>query len=66
MCRTRAGAVEEIKQRYRWQVMVKSRELKPMRAAILIRAEVGPIAERDDICWRLISIQSGCCMKLTR
>src|SRR5208282_671836 len=42
--------IERIKQRYRWQVMVKSRELKPMRAAIAaMRAEVGPSAERDDI-----------------
>jgi primosomal protein N' (replication factor Y) len=42
--------IERIKQRYRWQVMIKSRELKPMRAAITaMRAEVGPSAERDDI-----------------
>jgi primosomal protein N' (replication factor Y) (superfamily II helicase) len=42
--------IERIKQRYRWQVMVKSRELKPMRSAIAaMRAEVGPSAERDDI-----------------
>ncbi len=42
--------IERIKQRYRWQVMIKSRELKPMRAAIAaMRAEVGPPAERDDI-----------------
>ncbi len=42
--------IERIKQRYRWQVMVKSRELKPMRAAIAsMRAKVGPSAERDDI-----------------
>ena len=42
--------IERIKQRYRWQVMLKSRELKPMRAAIAtMRAEVGPSAERDDI-----------------
>jgi primosomal protein N' (replication factor Y) len=42
--------IERIKQRYRWQVMVKSRELKPMRAAIAaMRAEVGPSAERDAI-----------------
>jgi len=42
--------IERIKQRYRWQVMVKSRELKPMRAAIAaMLAEVGPSAERDDI-----------------
>jgi primosomal protein N' (replication factor Y) (superfamily II helicase) len=42
--------IERIKQRYRWQVMLKSRELKPMRAAIAVmRAEVGPSADRDDI-----------------
>jgi primosomal protein N' (replication factor Y) len=42
--------IERIKQRYRWQVMIKSRELKSMRAAIsAMRAEVGPSAERDDI-----------------
>jgi primosomal protein N' (replication factor Y) len=42
--------IERIKQRYRWQVMIKSRELKPMRAAIsAMRAEVGPSAERDGI-----------------
>ncbi|HWN56788.1 MAG TPA: primosomal protein N', partial [Methylomirabilota bacterium] len=42
--------IERIKQRYRWQVMIKSRELKPMRVAISsMRAEVGPSAERDDI-----------------
>src|SRR5580658_6811541 len=42
--------IERIKQRYRWQVMLKSRELKPMRAAIAaMRAEVGPSADRDDI-----------------
>jgi primosomal protein N' (replication factor Y) len=42
--------IERIKQRYRWQVMVKSRELKPMRAALVaMRAEVGPRAERDSV-----------------
>jgi primosomal protein N' (replication factor Y) len=42
--------IERIKQRYRWQVMVKSRELNPMRSAIAaMRAEVGPAAERDGI-----------------
>ncbi len=42
--------IERIKQRYRWQVMIKSRELKPMRAALAgMRAEVDAIAERDDI-----------------
>ncbi len=42
--------IERIKQRYRWQVMIKSRELKPMRAALAaMRAELGPSADRDDI-----------------
>jgi primosomal protein N' (replication factor Y) len=42
--------IERIKQRYRWQVMVKSRELKPMREALAqMRSELGPIAERDDV-----------------
>jgi primosomal protein N' (replication factor Y) len=42
--------IERIKKRYRWQVMIKSRELKPMRAAIAsMRAAVGPSVERDDI-----------------
>jgi primosomal protein N' (replication factor Y) (superfamily II helicase) len=42
--------IERIKQRYRWQVMLKSRELRPMRAALAaMRAEVGPIAERDKV-----------------
>ena len=42
--------IERIKQRYRWQVMVKSRELKPLRAALsAMRAEVGPRAERDSV-----------------
>jgi primosomal protein N' (replication factor Y) len=42
--------IERIKQRYRWQVMIKSRELKPMRAAIAaMRAELAPSVERDDI-----------------
>ncbi len=42
--------IERIKQRYRWQVMIKSRELKPMRAALsAMRAELAPSADRDDI-----------------
>jgi primosomal protein N' (replication factor Y) (superfamily II helicase) len=42
--------IERIKQRYRWQVMLKSRELRPMRAALsAMRAEVGPIADRDKV-----------------
>jgi primosomal protein N' (replication factor Y) (superfamily II helicase) len=42
--------IERIKQRYRWQVMIKSRELRPMRAALAaMRAEVGDAAARDRI-----------------
>jgi primosomal protein N' (replication factor Y) len=42
--------IERIKQRYRWQVMVKSRELRPMRAALAaMRAELGDAAARDRI-----------------
>jgi primosomal protein N' (replication factor Y) (superfamily II helicase) len=42
--------IERLKQRYRWQVMLKSRELRPMRAALTaMRAEVGPIADRDKV-----------------
>ncbi len=42
--------IERIKQRYRWQVMLKSRELRPMRAALAaMRGEVGPLAERDKV-----------------
>jgi primosomal protein N' (replication factor Y) (superfamily II helicase) len=42
--------IERLKQRYRWQVMLKSRELRPMRAALAaMRAEVGPAAERDQV-----------------
>jgi primosomal protein N' (replication factor Y) (superfamily II helicase) len=42
--------IERIKQRYRWQVMLKSKELRPMRAALsAMRAEVGPGAERDQV-----------------
>ncbi|HEY6419410.1 MAG TPA: primosomal protein N', partial [Candidatus Binataceae bacterium] len=42
--------IERIKQRYRWQVMVKSRELKLMRAALVaMRAEIAPLAERDGV-----------------
>jgi primosomal protein N' (replication factor Y) len=42
--------IERIKQRYRWQVMLKSRELKPLREALAaMRTEVGPAAERDDV-----------------
>jgi len=42
--------IERIKQRYRWQVMVKSRELKPLRAALAtMRAQIAPLAERDRV-----------------
>jgi primosomal protein N' (replication factor Y) (superfamily II helicase) len=42
--------IERIKQRYRWQVMVKSRELRPLRAALAaMRTEAGPRAERDQV-----------------
>ncbi len=42
--------IERLKQRYRWQVMIKSKELRPMRAALAaMRAEVGPGAERDQV-----------------
>lgn len=42
--------IERIKQRYRWQVMVKARELRTMRSALAkMRAEVGPLAEHDNV-----------------
>ncbi|MGO9605837.1 MAG: primosomal protein N' [Candidatus Binataceae bacterium] len=42
--------IERIKQRYRWQVMVKARELRTMRSALArMRAEVGPLAEQDNV-----------------
>jgi primosomal protein N' (replication factor Y) (superfamily II helicase) len=42
--------IERLKQRYRWQVMLKSKELRPMRAALAaMRAEVGPAAQRDQV-----------------
>ncbi len=42
--------IERIKQRYRWQVMLKSKELRPMRAALAaMRAEIGPIAEEHRV-----------------
>jgi primosomal protein N' (replication factor Y) len=42
--------IERIKQRYRWQVMVKARELKVMRTALArMRAEIGSTAERDGV-----------------
>jgi len=42
--------IERIKQRYRWQVLVKSKELRPMREALsAMRGEVGPAIEPDRI-----------------
>ncbi|HEY6394273.1 MAG TPA: primosomal protein N' [Candidatus Binataceae bacterium] len=42
--------IERIKRRYRWQVMVKSRELNTMRGALgAMRAELGPVAHRDGV-----------------
>ncbi len=42
--------IERIKQRYRWQVMVKSRELRTMRAALAkMRAETAPRAEHEGV-----------------
>ena len=42
--------IERIKGRYRWQVMVKSRELKPVRAALTaMRSAVASAAARDQV-----------------
>lgn len=42
--------IERIKQRFRWQVMLKSKELRPMRAALAsMRAEIGPMAEEHRV-----------------
>jgi primosomal protein N' (replication factor Y) (superfamily II helicase) len=42
--------IERIKGRYRWQVMLKSRELRPMRAALAaMRTELGDRARRDGV-----------------
>jgi primosomal protein N' (replication factor Y) len=42
--------IERIKQRYRWQVMLKARELRTMRTALArMRADLGPGAERDNV-----------------
>ncbi len=42
--------IERIKQRYRWQVMVKARELRTMRSALArMRGEIGSMAERDGV-----------------
>ncbi|HVA80932.1 MAG TPA: primosomal protein N' [Candidatus Binataceae bacterium] len=42
--------IERIKQRYRWQVMLKSKALRPMRAALAaMRAEIGHLAEDNRV-----------------
>jgi len=42
--------IERIKGRYRWQVLVKSRQLRAMRTALTrMRAEIGPSAERQHV-----------------
>ncbi|HTR63040.1 MAG TPA: primosomal protein N' [Candidatus Binataceae bacterium] len=42
--------IERIKQRYRWQVMVKARELRKLRSALArMRTEIAPRAERDKV-----------------
>ncbi len=42
--------IERLKQRFRWQVMLKSRELRPMRTALAaMRAEIGGIAEKHRV-----------------
>ena len=42
--------IERIKRRYRWQVLVKSHQLRTMRAALTrMRAEIGPYAERQHV-----------------
>ncbi len=42
--------IERIKQRYRWQVMLKSKELRPMRAALAaMRAEIAPLAQENRV-----------------
>lgn len=42
--------IERIKQRYRWQVVVKSGSIPAMREALVaMRAQVAPIADRHDV-----------------
>ncbi len=42
--------IERIKQRYRWQVVVKSGSLTAMRQALAaMRAKVAPLAERAEV-----------------
>jgi primosomal protein N' (replication factor Y) len=42
--------IERIKRRYRWQVLVKSRERTTLRSALTkMRSEIGPYAERQRV-----------------
>jgi primosomal protein N' (replication factor Y) len=42
--------IERIKRRYRWQVLVKSRQLRTMRSVLArMRAEIGPYADRQQV-----------------
>jgi primosomal protein N' (replication factor Y) len=42
--------IERIKRRYRWQVLVKSRQLRTMRSVLArMRAEIGPYADRQHV-----------------
>jgi primosomal protein N' (replication factor Y) (superfamily II helicase) len=42
--------IGRIKRRYRWQVLVKSRQLRTMRSALTrMQAEIGPYAERQQV-----------------
>jgi len=42
--------IERIRQRYRWQVMLKSTGLNEMRAALAaMRAEMAPLADRENV-----------------
>ncbi len=42
--------IERIKNRYRWQVVVKAQALADLRAALAaMRGEIEPLAERDDV-----------------
>jgi primosomal protein N' (replication factor Y) len=42
--------IERIKNRYRWQVVVKAQVLADMRTALAsMRGEIAPLAERDDV-----------------
>ena len=42
--------IERIKRRYRWQVLVKSRQLRTMRSVLArMRADIGPYADRQHV-----------------